>query len=154
MANNSVDKSVVSVAEMARQCGLSRQRFHQLRREGIFPEPDYDTDTRRPFYDEEKQTLCREVRRQNVGINGKSILFYARRSDLGVPRRPRTTASREPVSRHVEMIERLKFLGLAKVTASQVEAALKSVFPNGTEGMDEAKIVHSVFLEIRRGESK
>ena len=42
-------KSVVSVAEMARMVGLSRQRFYQLLGK-TFPFPLYRIATRRPFY--------------------------------------------------------------------------------------------------------
>ena len=40
--------SMVSVSEMARQCGLSRARFYQLMGT-TFPRPVYDVATRRPF---------------------------------------------------------------------------------------------------------
>ena len=68
-------KSVVSVAEMARMVGLSRQRFYQLLG-STFPLPLYWIATRRPFYTEEMQQICLEVRRRNCGINGKPVLFY------------------------------------------------------------------------------
>ena len=62
---------VISVAEMARLIGLSRQRFHQLVKEGVFPPPVYDIATRRPHYTEEIQAVCLAVREKNVGINGQ-----------------------------------------------------------------------------------
>ena len=48
-------QTVVSVAGMAKLVGLSRQRFHQLMTEGVFPSPVYDIRTRRPHYTEEMQ---------------------------------------------------------------------------------------------------
>jgi hypothetical protein len=75
-------KAVVTVSEMARMCGLSRARFYQLQKAGIFPLPLYDVSTRRPIYDEKAQKVCLEVRRRNCGVNNKSILFYARRNPL------------------------------------------------------------------------
>ena len=36
---NEPTKVAVSVAEMARMVGLSRARFYQLRRAGVFPTP-------------------------------------------------------------------------------------------------------------------
>src|SRR5471030_1670642 len=77
-------KAVVTVSEMARMCGLSRARFYQLQHAGVFPSPLYDVSTRRPFYVEELQKVCLEVRRRNCGINGKPVLFYARHN-LGSP---------------------------------------------------------------------
>ena len=42
-------KAIVTVSEMARMCGLSRARFYQLQKAGIFPSPVYDVSTRRPI---------------------------------------------------------------------------------------------------------
>ena len=66
---------------MAKLVGSSRQRFHQLMKQGVFPPPVYDIQTRRPHYTEEMQNVCLAVREKNVGINGKVVLFYARRPE-------------------------------------------------------------------------
>jgi len=141
-------KSVVSVSEMARMCGLSRQRFHQLRGT-TFPEPDYNPETKRPFYDEEKQAVCLSVRQRNCGVDGKPILFYARRNDVGVPRKARKPTPKPKPNQHAHIIEGLKALGLS-VTASQVDAAVNDLFPNGTKQVDDAEIVRSVFLHLQQ----
>ena len=60
-------------------CGLSRQRFSQLVKAGVFPEPLRDGATGRPYYDGPGQEACLEVRRRNCGANGRVVLFYARR---------------------------------------------------------------------------
>src|ERR1700678_1877599 len=70
-------KAIVTVSEMARMCGLSRARFYQLQKAGVFPAPVYQDG--RPVYTEEQQQVCLEVRRKNRGVNGKPVLFYARR---------------------------------------------------------------------------
>ena len=67
-------KTVVTVAEMARMVGLSRARFYQLIG-SCFPWPLYGVSTKRPFYDENLQRMCLDVRRRNCGIDGKPILF-------------------------------------------------------------------------------
>src|SRR5437588_11490898 len=80
-------KAAVTVAEMARMVGLSRSRFYQLIGTA-FPEPERQPGTGRPIYTEELQRVCLEVRRRNCGIDGKPVLFYARR--LGTaPSRPK-----------------------------------------------------------------
>jgi hypothetical protein len=140
-------KSVVSVSEMARMCGLSRQRFHQLRGT-TFPEPDYHEETKRPFYDEEKQAVCLSVRQRNCGIDGKPILFYARRNDVGVPRKTRKPTTKPKSNKHAHIAEGLKALGLS-VAASQVDTAIKNLFPDGTKQVDDAEIVRSVFLHLQ-----
>ena len=145
---NDQTKSVVSVSEMARMVGLSRQRFHQLRGT-TFPEPDYHEETKRPYYDEEKQSICLSVRQRNCGVDGKPILFYARRNDVGVPRKVKKPTTKPKVNKHARIVEGLKALGLSS-TAQQVDAAIKSLFPNGTKTVEDAEIVRSVFLHLQQ----
>src|SRR5438445_11373507 len=80
-------KSIVSVSQMAKMVGLSRARFYHLIGTA-FPHPLYDVTTRRPVYSEEFQQVCLEVRRRNCGIDGKPVLFYARRpgTTVSVPK--------------------------------------------------------------------
>ena len=73
-------KQAVTITEMARMVGLSRARFYQLIGTA-FPYPVYNASTRRPFFNEALQKVCLDVRRKNCGIDGKPILFYARRLD-------------------------------------------------------------------------
>ena len=141
-------KSVVSVSEMARMVGLSRQRFHQLRK-NTFPEPDYDEETKRPFYREEKQAICLSVRQRNCGVDGKPILFYARRNNVGVPRKTKQPTTKPKVSKYGHIVEGLKALGLS-VAALQVDTAIKNQFPSGTKQVDDAEIVRSVFLHLQQ----
>src|SRR6202035_4331102 len=81
-------KAVVTVAEMARMCGLSRSRFYQLVGTA-FPQPERQPGTGRPIYTEALQKVCLEVRRRNCGIDGKPVLFYARRP-ASTPTKPKT----------------------------------------------------------------
>jgi hypothetical protein len=145
---NNHSKSIVSVSEMARMVGLSRQRFHQLRGT-TFPEPDYHEETKRPYYDEDKQAVCLSVRQRNCGVDGKPILFYARRNDVGVPRKAKKPTTKPKPNQHAHIVEGLRALGLSS-TASQVDAAIKSQFPNGTKQVDDAEIVRSVFLHLQQ----
>ncbi len=142
-------KAAVSVSEMARMIGLSRQRFHTLRKQGVFPEPDYDPETKRPFYDEEKQAMCLEVKRRNCGINGKVVMFYSQRSQVTVPRpkKHRKKPTKQSES-HAEIIESLKALGLSGVTSSQVEEAIQAI--GGTDDMAEREVVRAVFLHLKQ----
>jgi hypothetical protein len=146
-------KGVVSVAEMARMVGLSRSRFYQLVDGGVFPSPVYDLKTRRPFFTEEMQAVCLEVRQRNCGINGKAVLFYAR--PFGVAKKKgkgMTNAakpSNKPSEQVVELVEGLRCLDLTTVTAKEVEQALKKCFPNGTAGTDDGGVLRAVFLQIK-----
>ena len=71
-------KQAVSVSEMARIIFMSRSRLYQLLG-STFPEPRKD-DRGRPYFDAEQQAAIIEARRRNAGIDGRPILFRARRS--------------------------------------------------------------------------
>ena len=148
---NEVHKSAVSVSEMARMVGLSRARFYQLVSENVFPPPIYDLSTRRPFYDEEMQQTCLEVKRRNCGVNGKPILFYASRHPLnGQPRRPaKPKANPKPGSEYAGLIESLACLGLT-ASGQQIDAAVKECFPEGIQKLDSGEVVRAVFLHLKR----
>jgi predicted DNA-binding transcriptional regulator AlpA len=142
-------KAAVSVAEMARMVGLSRARFYQLIG-ATFPPPLYTEVTRRPFYDEELQAVCLDVRRRNCGIDGKPVLFYARRP-LAAPvpgRKPKKAAGGG--DKYADLVDGLKSLGLAGVTAAQVAEAVKEMYPNGVPETTNGEVLRAVFLHLRR----
>jgi len=141
-------KAAVTVAEMARMLNLSRQRLHQLIGTA-FPYPIYNITTRRPFYPEDLQRLCLEVRRRNCGVDGKPILFYARRGGaLSSPmKRPKKA---KPNSAHVAILDAVKSLGLVSVTADQVGSTIKLLFPQGVESADQAEVIRGIFVHLQR----
>jgi hypothetical protein len=147
-------KAVVTVSEMARMVGLSRARFYQLQKAGVFPPPGRD-ETGRPFYPEELQSVCLEVRRRNCGANGKSVLFYARRvpPSQATPKPRQPKAATPKTEQYAELIEALRGLGLAGVNAAQVGAAVRELYPQGTSGVVEAEVIRAVFLHLRRRNS-
>lgn len=148
---NIVNKAAISVSEMARMLGMSRARFYQLMNDGVFPLPRYEVSTRRPFFDEEAQNCCLEVRRRNYGSNGRTVLFYPPRS--AAPSKPRPTKIKPKAnSELVELIDSLSGLGLA-VTAQQVEAVLRECYPNGIADTDKGEVIRTLFLSIKRQES-
>jgi len=156
MSDHNLTKSAVSVSEMARMVGLSRARFYQLMSEGIFPPPIYTLSTRRPFYDEEMQQNCLEVKRRNCGMNGRPVLFYASRHPLSSqsikrPARPKSKPKRS--TEYAEVIDSLACLGMS-VTAEQVDAAVKECFPEGIQLLDSGEVVRAVFLHLKRQESR
>jgi hypothetical protein len=147
--------AAVSVTEMARMVALSRERFYQLQKEGVFPSPVYDIVTRRPMYTEEQQQVCLEVRRRNCGVNGKVVLFYpARTAAVPVARqRTRRTGGVGRSATHAHLIEALVSLGLSDTTAQQVDEALRQTFPGGTAGVEQSEVIRAVFVRLRRLDS-
>jgi len=140
-------KCVVSVLEMASMVGLSRQRFYQLMG-SAFPWPLYSTTTKRPFYSEEMQRICLEVRKQNCGVNGKSILFYSKGH-----RQPRKSQgkTKRPVQNkgYAEIINGLTALGLPSTKEDQVAAAIKKLYPNGITKHDHSEVLRAIFLHLK-----
>ena len=141
-------KVAVTVAEMARMLNLSRQRLHQLIGTA-FPFPVYDVRTRRPFYTEELQRVCLEVRRRNCGVDGKPILFYARRGG-SLPSPTKKPKRVKPDTAHVAILDAVKSLGLASATADQVGSAIEILFPRGVESVDQVEVVRGVFVHLQR----
>ena len=146
-------QGVVSLSGMAKMVGLSRQRFHQLMTEGVFPPPIYDIRTRRPHYMEEMQKVCLSVKEKNVGVNGRVVLFYARRPALPVPKKQISTHGSAPSKKppqHSGLVEGLKGLGLATVTEGDVTAALQKLYPSGTTGVGDGELLRAVFVHLMR----
>ena len=139
-------KSIISVMDMAKLVGLSRQRFSQLVKQGVFPSADRDETSGRPFYNSEKQQQCLLVRQTHTGINGKPILFYSRRRDTGTKR-----ASAKPSAPKADttIIQQLAELGV-NVTMKDVETASATVFPAGTVSIAHETVLKSLFLHFRR----
>jgi len=155
MSDEFVTKSVVSVSDMARMVGLSRARFYQLVKAGTFPSPDTEPATGRPFYSQDKQQVCLDVRRRNCGIDGKPILFYSRRRDFGTGKGKPPKPKPEPKhNKDVSaLLDGLNALGFTTATAAQVQQVIDELYPNGTGGMDQGEVLRAVFLEIRRRNS-
>lgn len=142
-------KVAVTVTEMARMCGLGRSRFYQLIGTAM-PYPLYTVSTKRPFYDQELQQVCLEVRRRNCGIDGKPILFYAK----PINRKPssnKKTSKVVPAHGHADLIVGLKALGI-NANVAQVNEAIGTLFPNGLNGVDSSSILRSVFIHLKSQE--
>jgi hypothetical protein len=131
---------------------LSRQRFHQLVKEGVFPPPVYDIQTRKPHYTEEMLKVVMSVREKNVGINGRVVLFYARRSGAmqkkQISKQRSVSPTRSP--KHNGLIDGLRGLGMTTVSEPQIEASLKEVYPTGTTGVGDAEVLRTVFVHLMR----
>jgi len=142
---------LMSLSQVSAAVGLSRQRFHQLMKQGVFPPPVYDIQSRRPHYTEEMQKVCLAVREKNVGINGQVVLFYSRRPGVVPKKQIRSHWSTSPkTAKHTGLIDGLRGLGMTTVTEQQVEAALKELCPNGTAEVGEAELLRTVFVHLMR----
>ena len=153
-----VTKEVVSVSEMARTLGLSRARFYQLMREGVFPEPCRPEGSKRPYYDREKQEQCVTVRRTNCGIDGRPILFYAMRTQSTPPPAPTRRVRRRPAPQRscrpadddliTEIRHGLSQLGVGQVNEHSIRTLLALTYPDGWSNVDPAELLRSIFNRL------
>ncbi|MCA9096320.1 MAG: hypothetical protein KDA68_22730, partial [Planctomycetaceae bacterium] len=102
---------------------------------------------RRPFFDEEMQKTCLEVRRRNCGIDGKPILFYAKRLPTATTRTRSPAPKTSPIV--PEVIDGLRSLGMS-VSSIQVDAAIKELFPSGLAGVESGDVIRAVFIHLQR----
>jgi hypothetical protein len=141
----------ISVTEMANKVCLSKARFYQLLGT-TFPWPLYDVATRRPFYDDELQAVCLNVRKHNCGVDGKPLLFYSRRMPTTTTKPQRNVTKRpptKPTNNHASLIAGLAALGL-DVSSAQVESAVNAIYPNGLDGVAQGEVLRAAFLQIKR----
>jgi len=146
---NDQTRAVVSVTEMAQMVGLSRQRLYQLMGT-TFPWPLYDVATRRPFYNEELQKVCLEVRQRNFGIDGKPVMFYAKGHRPNDQPKSTRKARPKPNSKYADILDAVIGLGLISATSAQIESAVRRLFPTGTADVHQAEIIRTVFIHLKR----
>jgi len=157
--NNQVPlKAIVTVTEMARMCGLSRARFCQLIKEGIFPTPSRNQATGRPFYDQDQQGECLQVRRTNLGVNGKPVIFYGLRV-AGTPtpssKSPRRSQGKPAQDNNrdatiEELRHGLKQLGMDGINNQQIRAALNQAYPDGYKAIPTSDLLGAVFVALQQ----
>jgi len=149
-------KEIVTVAEMARMCHLSRSRFYGLIRVGIMPTPLRNPTTKRPFFNREQQEQCLLVRRTNCGINGKPILFYAchwsgdgqTRSTKRRTSPPPRTAQVDPMME--ELLNGLGQLGVTDATEEKIREMLAETYPDGYANVGIPTLLMTVFRRMKR----
>jgi hypothetical protein len=153
MIDNIETKAAMTKAELARLLDLSRQRFDQLVKTGVFPMPIYNITTRRPYYSAELQQVCIDVRRRNFGVNGRPVLFYAkgRRVERPVkPTRPVKSSPKKIVKEeYPQILAAVHALGLA-ATSDQIASAVAGEFPAGVTNLDQGVVIRGVFLALKR----
>ena len=157
MQNEPLIKDAVTVAEMARNLGLSRARFYELMKTEVFPTPSRNPKTKRPYFDRQQQELCLLIRKTNRGANGRTVLFYGRRLNGGSPTERRPTRKSKAMPKRsqdeptIEALRRgLSQLGLPEVAPSEIRAAVTKQYPDGVGDVDESEVLLSVFRQLKR----
>ena len=145
MTTNKDYKSICTVTELAKKLALSRARFYQLQRAGVFPTPVYCLYTKRPFYPMDVQEKCLEIRKTGIGHNGRPIIFYSKRD--GVTAKPRSCTEQK----YRELSETLKQMGL-KTSPANVKKAFMTIYPDDWNKLDiDGAVIAEVFRYFRNG---
>ncbi len=144
----------VNVSTMAKMLGLSRSRLYQLIEQGILLKP-IDTElSKRSVYSREIIFRNLEVKKNNVGINGQIVMFYAQRSRRNmkaVAKLPKKSTKQRPVQNEYKaIIEDLEVLGLSNIKSSDVASTIGVCFPDGTADVSENEILTVIFRHLKR----
>jgi hypothetical protein len=141
---------VCSVREMAHRLGLSRARFYQLQKMGVFPPPVYCIRTRRPLYPLCLQKVCIHIRKTGIGDNGQLSVFYApHKTTRSRTPAPKSKAKAEECYSH--LVNALKAMGI-KTNAAQVRTAVQKRFPNGlTLDQIDGAVIANLFQHFKSG---
>ncbi|MFC1675952.1 helix-turn-helix transcriptional regulator [Planctomycetota bacterium] len=135
-------KAICSISELAKRLGLSRARFYQLQKIGVFPMPLYCIRTKRPFYPLDLQQQCIRIRKTGIGHNGQLVIFYNRQKDK---------SQNQPDSGCKQLRDTLKQMGL-NVTLNTVENAIKTLYPRGLSSDTNKNIIaRDLFRYLRPG---
>ena len=154
---SSNNPAAICIRDMASQCGLSRQRFMQLVKAGVFPAPLYDVETKRPFYSEELQAPMPGG--SEKGTSASTEKWSCSMPVAQVPRRPhrgrRSHRASPPVSGPLrqDIADGLKALGLVAVSTTQVAEVVGQLFPQGTEKVEPGEVIRAVFVHLHRKNS-
>ena len=144
MSSDNDLEAICSVTELAGKLGLSRSRFYQLQKTGVFPMPVYCIRTKRPFYPLELQQKCLEIRKTGIGLNGQPVLFNT----------SRRTKSDNPGNQsdhgYEELAGVLRGMGL-NLTRNRVKDAVDALYPEGlAEHLVGDSIIRDLFRYLRQ----
>jgi len=138
LSDNSL-KAVCSVTELAKKLGLSRARFYQLQKMGVFPEPIYCVRTKRPFYPLDLQQECINIRETGIGYNEQPIIFYSSRKNKS------GESQNQSDQEYEKLTNSLRKMGL-NVTRNKVKKAVKTLYPEGlAHRFNEGMVIRNVF---------
>jgi hypothetical protein len=137
-------KPIVSVSEMAKMLNLSRSRLYQLLDLGILPKPIQCQRTKRPYFTQELQQQCLNVKETNVGANGQYILFYSPRKNTATAKK--TAKKINPI--YSEFTDTLNSMGL-DTTPNEVQKAIEELYPDGIDGIDGGVVIREIFRHLK-----
>lgn len=122
---------------MAEKLFLSRSHFYALIKKQVFPRPAIING--RPIYTPDLQEVCMEVKRTGITMNGDYTYFNEK---------PSKKTAKKPSKKFGTLIESLQGLGI-HVNASQIEAAVKDLYPSDKPDLESPDTIKAIFLHLR-----
>ena len=145
MTTNTDHKSICTVTELAKKMGLSRARFYQLQKTGVFPTPVYCLYTKRPFYPNDLQDKCLKIRKTGIAHNGRPVIFYSKRNATAT--KPKSCSEQK----YIELSETLKQMGL-KVSSANVRKEFMAIYSDDWKKVDiDGAVIAEVFRHFQNG---
>ena len=145
ISSNDNLQAVCTVSELAKKLDLSRARFYQLQKTGVFPAPIYCVRTKRPFYPLDLQQQCVDIRTTGIGCNGQPIIFYS--SHKSKSRKSQNQSD----SKYQELVTALREMGL-DVTRDAIRKAVKALYSEGlAKGPIDGTVIGKVFRYLSNG---
>lgn len=150
MDNNSLPE-IISINQLCSLMGISRSRYYQILSEGLILPPTH-SDSQRPYFTKEMALRNLEVKKNNIGVNGKICIFYNSRDSPVSSRKnitPKNENKKKPTDKYTDLIEGLSSLGIDEVSNSQIEKYIRKCFPNGVDNVDDGEVLRQVFCLIK-----
>jgi len=148
-------EQVYSINQFCQLMGISRSRYYQLLYGGLIFPPTHSSENKRPYYSQTTLEKNLQVKKMNIGVNGKICLFYNSRTPKNDVQ-PKTKIIKQKgitSDKYSDIFEGIKALGLNQVSLSKVQSAVAELFPKGIESIEEAEVVKNVFCLIHKQNS-
>ncbi len=142
-------KVAITVSEMADLCRISRSRFYELLKAGVFPKPVQHPSSMRPHYDLDLIAKCLEIRATGQGLTGP-VLFNRKAKNTGQPKpKPQRLVKTQSVDPAIEaIVDAVKALGLT-TTPQAVCDAVATLYPSGISGVEQGEVIRKAFLLLQ-----
>lgn len=141
-------KPVCSISYLCQNIvGLSRAQFYNLQRDKVFPAALSDQKTGRKYFTLEQQKECYTIRTSGISNSGKFYLFYEPRSSVSPSQQKKTTPKTDP--KITELADTLNHMGI-EVTAEQVAEALKSIYPEGYDTIEDGLLIRQLYRFLKQ----
>lgn len=135
-----MENRIYTITQTARLLDLSRPRFYELLKKGVFPKPLRNPDNHRPYYDQTLYEKCKKIRLSGIDNNGRVVNFYtSRRRDI--------KQTNIDDNKHSELYNIISNMGIS-CTPKHINVTLKHLFPEGFEGISKGLIVRKLYRRL------